>query len=156
VNTLDPAIPIVRANTLAEQTRVALSVYELGAGALTMFGMLTIVLAAIGIYGLMAYSVKQSTQEIGIRMAVGASRTDVMLTFLGRGTGLAAIGAVAGLALALAMSRSIGSLLYGVTAYDALAFTAATIIVMGIALAASVFPAWSASTTDPLTALRHR
>ena len=156
VNTLDPAIPIVRANTLAEQTRVALSVYELGAGTLTMFGLLTIVLAAIGIYGLVAYSVKQSTQEIGIRMAVGASRSDVMLTFLRRGTGLAAMGAIAGLALALTMSRAIGSLLYGVTAYDALAFTAATIIVMGIALAASVFPAWSASKTDPLSALRHR
>ena len=156
VNTLDPAIPIVRSITLPEQTRVALSVYELGAGALTMFGTLTIVLAAIGIYGLVAYSVKQSTHEIGIRMAVGANRTDVMLTFLRRGTGLAALGAGAGLALALAMSRSISSLLYGVTAYDALAFTGATAIVMGIALAASVFPAWSASNTDPLAALRHR
>ncbi|HJU42303.1 MAG TPA: ABC transporter permease [Vicinamibacterales bacterium] len=156
VNAVDPAIPIMRATTLQEQTRVALTVYQLGAGALTMFGALTIILAAIGIYGLVAYSVKQSTQEIGIRMAVGASRTNVMLAFLRRGTGLAAIGAITGLALALAISRSIHSLLYGVTAYDALAFGGATIIVMTIALAASIFPAWSASKTDPLTALRHR
>jgi predicted permease len=156
VNTLDPAIPIVRSTTLHEQTRVALSVYTLGAGALTMFGALTMILAAIGIYGLVAFTVKQSTQEIGIRMAVGASRTDVLLTFLRRGTGLAAFGAVAGVALAFAMSRSLSSLLYGVTASDVLSFAAATAIVMGIALAASLLPAWSAANTDPLSALRHR
>jgi predicted permease len=156
VNTIDPAIPIVRSMTLQEQTRVALSVYTLGAGALTMFGALTIILAAIGIYGLVSYSVKQSTQEIGIRMAIGASRADVMLTFLSRGTRLAAIGAVAGLGLALATSRSIGSMLYGVAASDAVSFGAATTIVMAIALAASLLPAWAASNTDPLSALRRR
>ena len=78
---------------LAEQTRVALAIYQLAAGALTMFGVMTIVLAAIGIYGLVAYTVQQSTQEIGIRMAVGAGRSDVVWTFLRRGTTLAAIGA---------------------------------------------------------------
>ena len=156
VNSLDPAIPIVRATTLSEQTRVALSAYQLGAGALTMFGVLTMLLAAIGIYGLVAFAVKQSTQEIGIRMAVGASRTDVMITFLRRGTSLAAIGAGVGLTLALSMSRSIGSLLYGVTPRDALSFAVATAIVMAIAIAASLLPAWSASKTDPLSALRHR
>jgi predicted permease len=156
VRALDPQLPIARSLTLAEQSRQALSVYQMATGTLTMFGTMTIVLAAIGIYGLVAYSVKQSTQEIGIRMAIGASRTDVMFTFLRRGTGLAAIGAVAGLALALVLSRSIGSLLYGVTAYDALAFTGATVIVMAIALTASLLPAWTASRTDPLSALRHR
>ena len=156
VNTLDPSIPIVRSMTLSEQTRVALSVYELGAGALTMFGALTMILAAIGIYGLVAFAVKQSTQEIGIRMAVGASRTDVLLTFLRRGTGLSALGALAGLALAFAMSRSMSALLYGVTSSDALSFAGATVVVMAIALAASLLPAWTASKTDPLTALRHR
>ena len=93
VHTLDPQIPIVRSVMLAEQTRVALSIYQLAAGALTMFGVMTIVLAAIGIYGLVAYTVQQSTQEIGIRMAVGAGRGDVVWTFLRRGTMLAAIGA---------------------------------------------------------------
>ena len=94
----------MRSATLTEQTRVALSVYELAAGALTMFGVMTIVLAAIGIYGLVAYTVQQSTQEIGIRMAVGARRVDVVWTFLRRGTLLAAIGAAIGLVVAVALS----------------------------------------------------
>ena len=156
VQSLDPAIPIVRSATLSEQTRVALSVYQLAAGALTMFGVMTIVLAAIGIYGLVAYTVRQSTQEIGIRMAVGASRGQVVWNFLGRGTRLAGIGAAIGLAVAIAGSGAIASLLYGVGARDLVAFGGGTAIVMLIALLASLFPAWRASKTDPLTALRHR
>jgi ABC-type antimicrobial peptide transport system permease subunit len=146
----------VRSAMLSEQTRVALSVYELAAGALTMFGVMTIVLAAIGIYGLVAFTVQQSTQEIGIRMAVGAQRRDVAWSFLGRGATLAALGAAIGLAVAMAMSGAIGSLLYGIGARDAIAFAGGTALVMTIALTASFFPAWKASRTDPLTALRHR
>jgi macrolide transport system ATP-binding/permease protein len=153
---IDPVIPIVRTTTLAEQTKVALSVYQLAAGALTMFGAMTIVLAAIGIYGLVAYTVQQSTQEIGIRMAVGASRGDVVWTFLGRGTLLAGIGAAIGLLIAIGASRAIASLLYGVGARDLIAFGAGTALVMTIALVASFVPAWRAAKTDPLTALRHR
>ena len=92
-STSRPSIPRSRSCdrcTLTEQTRVALSVYELAAGALTMFGVMTIVLAAIGIYGLVAYTVQQSTQEIGIRMAVGANRVDVVWDFLRRGAMLPA------------------------------------------------------------------
>ncbi|MEP6783667.1 MAG: FtsX-like permease family protein, partial [Acidobacteriota bacterium] len=126
------------------------------AGALSMFGIMTIVLAAIGIYGLVAYTVQQSTQEIGIRMAIGAQRTDVAWSFLGRGAGLAAIGAVIGLIVAAAISNAIGSLLYGVGARDTIAFAGGTGVVIGIALVASFFPAWKASKIDPLTALRHR
>jgi predicted permease len=153
---IDPTIPIMRSSTLKERAKVALSVYELAAGALTMFGVMTIVLAAIGIYGLVAYTVQQSTQEIGIRMAVGAQRRDVALNFLGRGAGLAAIGAAIGFAIAFAVSGAIGSLLYGIGARDVIAFAGGTAIVMGIALTASFFPAWKASRVDPLTALRHR
>jgi len=156
VQEIDPAIPIVRSATLSEQTRVALSVYELAAGALTMFGVMTIVLAAIGIYGLVAFTVQQSTQEIGIRMAVGAQRRDVAWSFLGRGAKLAALGAAIGLAVAISISGAIGSLLYGIGARDAIAFAGGTAVVMTIALTASFFPAWKASRTDPLTALRHR
>ena len=156
VQALDPQIPIVGSITLEEQTRVALAIYQMAAGALTMFGLMTIVLAAIGIYGLVAYTVQQSTQEIGIRMAVGARRADVVWSFLGRGARLAGIGAVIGLVIATAASGAIGSLLYGVGARDLVAFAGGTSVVMAIALAASLFPAWRASRIDPLTALRHR
>jgi predicted permease len=153
---VDPAIPIMRSATLKEQTKVALSIYELAAGVLTMFGAMTIVLAAIGIYGLVAFTVQQSTREIGVRMAVGAQRRDVGWAFLRRGAALAGAGAAIGLAVAFTVSGAIGSLLYGVGARDAIAFAGGTTLVMSIALAASFFPAWKASRTDPLTALRHR
>ena len=156
VESTDPAIPIVRSVTLAEQTRVALSVYELSAGALTMFGVMTIVLAAIGIYGLVAYTVQQSTQEIGIRMAIGARRSDVVWNFLRRGASLAGMGTVIGLMLAFVASGAIGSLLYGIGSRDLIAFAGGTFVVMAIALTASFFPAWRASRIDPLKALRHQ
>jgi ABC-type antimicrobial peptide transport system permease subunit len=156
VNTLDPQIPIVRSVMLPEQTRVALAIYQMAAGAITMFGVMTILLAAIGIYGLVSYTVQQSTQEIGIRMAVGARRLDVMWTFLRRGTLLAAIGAAIGLVAAVALSGALRSLLYGVGPRDVVSLTGGTAVVMTIALVASLLPAWKASRTDPLTALRHR
>jgi predicted permease len=156
VQAIDPAIPITLSRTLTEQSRVALSVYELAAGALTMFGLMTILLAAIGIYGLVAYTVQQSTHEIGIRMAIGASRIDVVRDFLKRGITLAGIGAAIGLVLAAAASGAIRSLLYGVDARDLVSFGGGTLIVMSIALAASMVPAWRASRIDPLKALRHQ
>ena len=156
VQALDPAIPITRSLTLQEQTRAALTVYQLAAGVLTMFGIMTIVLAAIGIYGLVAYTVEQSTQEIGIRMAIGARRIDVVADFLRRGATLAGAGAAIGLALAAAGSTAIQSLLYGVGARDAVAFGGGTLLVMFIALAASLLPAWRASRIDPLKALRRQ
>jgi ABC-type antimicrobial peptide transport system permease subunit len=121
-----------------------------------MFGVMTILLASIGIYGLIAYSVQQSTHEIGIRMAVGASRVDVAWTFLKRGFVITGIGASIGLVLAVLMGSAIRTLLYGVSTTDVIAFGGGTILVMSIALAASFFPAWRASRTDPLQALRHQ
>ena len=156
VHTLDPQIPIVRSVMLPEQTRVALAIYQMAAGAITMFGVMTILLAAIGIYGLVSYTVQQSTQEIGIRMAVGARRLDVVWTFLRRGTLLAAIGAAIGLVAAVALGGALRSLLYGVGPRDAVSLVGGTAVVMTIALVASLLPAWKASRTDPLTALRHR
>jgi predicted permease len=156
VQQVDAAIPITRSATLVDQTRAALSVYELSAGALTMFGVMTIVLAAIGIYGVVAYTVQQSTQEIGVRMAIGASRANVAWNFLSRGAWLAGTGATIGLGIAITLSGAIRSLLYGVGARDVMAFAGATAVVMAVALAASFFPAWKASKVDPLSALRHQ
>ncbi len=154
MQSLDATIPIVKPTTFGEQTRAALNVYQLAASALTMFGVMTIVLAAIGIYGLVSYTVRQSTQEIGICMAIGASRSAVVWTFLGRGTWLAGIGAVIGLVVAIAVSGAIASLLYGVGARNLVSFSGGTAVVMATALLASLLPAWRASRVDPLTALR--
>jgi len=156
VQAVDATIPILRSTSLAEQTRVALSVYELAAGTLTMFGLMTIVLAAIGIYGLVAYTVQQSTKEIGIRLAIGARRIDVLRSFLGRGIVVAGVGTIVGLGMAAAMSTATRSLLYGVVARDLIAFGGGTAVVLLVALAASFLPAWRAARVDPLTALRHQ
>ena len=156
VRAIDPLLPIARSLTLAEQARQALSVYQMAAGALMMFGIMTILLAAIGIYGLVSFTVKQGTQEIGIRIAIGASRRDVAWTFVRRGTMLAAAGAAIGLAISIGLSGAIRSLLYGVGPRDLLSFGGGIAIVMIVALFASFVPAWRAAMIDPLAALRHR
>src|SRR5204862_5199681 len=109
---------------------------------------------AIGLYGLIAYTVEQSRHEVGICMALGASRVDVLRRFLGRGVRLGVVGTAIGLALALAMARLMTALLYGVSAVDPRAFTGGAAAVLGIAFAASFVPAWKASRTDPIAALR--
>ena len=157
VQAIDPTIPITRSTTLTEQTRVALSVYELAAGALTMFGVMTIVLAAIGIYGLVAYTVQQSTQEIGIRMAIGASRDRCACGIsCGAARCWRASARRSGWSWRPRRAARFDSLLYGVGARDAIAFGGGTMVVMAIAIVASLVPAWRASRTDPLKALRHQ
>lgn len=150
----DPNLPLLSSRLLIDQTRVALSPYELAAGTLVMFGVMTILLSALGIYGLVAYTVQQSTQEIGIRLAIGASRRDVVRQFFTRGVSLSAIGIVLGLAGSFAATRFLAVALYGVGALDAVSFGGATLLVTMIALTASVVPALRASRTDPLVALR--
>jgi predicted permease len=156
VQALDPDLPILEARMLSEQTRVALTVFEMAARVLAMIGAMAVALAALGIYGLTAYTVKQSTHEIGIRMALGAQRADVVWRFLGRGLRLGAIGAAIGMAAALAVTRLLATLLYGVSATDVVSFVTASGVVLGIALAASVVPAWRAARTNPIAALRHQ
>ena len=156
IETLDPNVPLVRTNMLRDHTRSALSIFTMAAGTLSVFGVIAMMLTAIGTYGLVAYAVRQSTHEIGIRIAVGADRRDVLGRFLRRGLTLGAAGAVCGLALSLTIARLLASLLYGVSPTDAVSFSAALALVMTIVLVASLIPAWRASTTDPIAALRHR
>ncbi len=156
IETLDPNVPIVRANMLGDQTRSALSIFTMAAGTLTVFGAIAMLLTAIGTYGLVSYAARQSTHEIGIRIAVGADRKDLLVRFLRRGLSLGAAGAACGLVLSLLVARLLTSVLYGVSPTDVVAFTAALSLVMTIVLLASLIPAWRASRTDPVVALRHR
>ena len=156
IQTLDANVPLVRANMLRDQTRSALSIFSMAAGTLSVFGVIAMMLTAIGTYGLVSYAARQSTHEIGIRIAVGADRRDVLGRFLGRGLRLGAVGAVCGLALSLMTARILSAVLYGVSPTDAVSFSAALALVMTVVLLASLVPAWRASRTDPIAALRHR
>jgi putative ABC transport system permease protein len=124
------------------------------AAALGTFAGVALVLAAIGLYGLLAYSVAQRTREIGVRMALGAPRRGILALVLGQGAVLAGVGVVAGLAGAFAVTRYLSSLLFGITPLDPSTFVAVAIVFSGVALLASYVPARRATGVDPLVALR--
>jgi len=153
---LDPELPLIHARPLAFETRGATVLLEFMSVMLFVFGTAGMALAAMGIYGLVAYSVKQSTHEIGIRMALGAHTLSIVRRFLGHGLRLGAIGAGLGIVAALGISRLLGSVLFGVSATDAVAFARAVAIVVGVVVVATLVPAWRAARTNPLNALRHQ
>ena len=121
---------------------------------LTIFGAVALVLAAIGIYGLMAYSVQQRTQEIGIRMALGADRSTIRNLVVWQGMRLALVGMVAGIAAAFGLTRLIASFLFGVKSWDPLVFVTVPIVLAGVAMLAVWLPASRAARLDPMQALR--
>jgi ABC-type antimicrobial peptide transport system permease subunit len=121
---------------------------------LTIFGASALVLAAIGIYGLMAYSVEQRTQEMGIRMALGADRTAIRRLVVWHGMRLALVGVAIGIGAAFGLTRFIASFLFGVKTWDPLVFVTVPIVLSLVALLAVWMPATRASRLDPLKALR--
>jgi putative ABC transport system permease protein len=155
VRNLDPTLPVYEAKTLREHMRLALFPLHAGAVAVGSFAFLAMILAAIGIYGVMAYSVAQRTQEIGIRMALGARAVDVWKMVLRQGIFLTAVGMFCGLLFALGLSKIIASLLYGVSATDPLTFLLISVLLAAVALLASFLPARRATKVDPVMAIRN-
>lgn len=154
VRAIDPDMPIVGPRLMTDVIDSSVADRRFDTYLLGAFALLALALAATGIYGLIAYSVVQRTREIGVRLALGALPRDVVRLVLGDGARLAGIGIVLGLAGALSLTRLIRSLLFHVSPVDPVSFAAASALLLGVALAASLLPAWRASRTDPQTAMR--
>lgn len=152
---LDKDQPVFEVKTMEEVRSLSVSMYSFSSVSLGIFAVIALLLAAIGIYGVMSYAVMQRTQEIGIRMALGARAVDVMKLVVRNGMTLALIGVVAGLAGAFALTRLLQSLLFGVTSTDALTFGVVTLGLLLVALLACYIPARRATKVDPLVALRY-
>jgi len=155
VRALDRDIPIVKLRTMRQVVADSLSEPRLLTGFLGAFAGFALVLTAIGIYGITAYSVSQRMHEMGIRVALGASYGDVLAVVLCKGAFLAGAGVVIGIPVALAMSRVMGSLLYGISPRDLTVFAAVPVVLVAVALAASYLPARRAARVDPMAALRY-
>jgi putative ABC transport system permease protein len=151
---IDRDQPVSGLKTMSEMRSESLASLRFNAVALSIFAGLGLILAAVGIYGVMAYSVGQRTHEIGIRMALGAQPAAVMRLVLGQGMLLVLIGVAAGLALSFGLTRIMASLLYGVTATDPVTFVAVAVALSLVALLANYIPARRATKVDPLVALR--
>ena len=129
---------------------------RMGALLLSGFGLLALVLASIGLYGVVAFSVAQRTREVGIHMALGARPAQVLRTVVGEGMSMVAVGTVVGIVLAALAMQPLATFLYGVSPVDGMVFGAATALLLGVALLASVIPARRAAAVNPVDALRYR
>ncbi len=150
-----PGDVIYNVETMKEVISHSFAARRLTMMLLGIFASLALALSCVGIYGVISYLVSQRTQEIGVRMALGAKRGDVLRLILGQGTRMALIGVMVGISLSLGLTRLLTHLLFGVTAYDPLTFTAVAFVLLAVAVAACCVPALRATRIDPVVALRY-
>jgi len=151
---VDPDLPLDRLRQLRDIVNVSVARPRFYMSLIASFAIIAVVLAAVGIYGVISYTVSQRSRELGIRIALGASGPKVMAHVLRPGLALTASGVGIGIVASLALTRLIASLLFGVTPVDPLTFGAVTAVLLGVAVAACVVPARRASRVDPLVAMR--
>jgi putative ABC transport system permease protein len=155
VQAVDPALPLYEVMTMSERMETSLAARRLNLLLLGVFAALALLLAGVGVYGVIAYLVSQRAHEIGIRMALGAQASDVLRMVVWQGMRLTLIGVALGLAAALALTRVMKNLLFNVSANDPATFAGIALLLAGVALIASYIPARRATKVDPLLALRH-
>ena len=155
VQSLDTNVALTNLNTIEELIDQGLWAPRAGAALLSVFGALALLLAVVGVYGVLSYSVNQQTREIGIRMAMGAQATGVLRLVVGQGMRLAVAGLLLGLVIALAAMRVLDSLLFGVSAHDPFIFLGVSFVLISAAVLACYIPARNATRVDPIVALRY-
>ncbi len=152
---LDKNLVLLQPQTIAQRNAAGFSEQRFIGWLLAIFALLAVVLAATGLYGLISYTTAARTREIGVRMALGAEKRDVLRLILRGGVALALVGVAAGLCAAAALTKYVASLLYGVRANDPATFVGVGILLLGVALMASYVPARRATKVDPMVALRY-
>ena len=152
---IDPNQPLVRVRTMEENMAATVAQPRFRTWLIGIFAGLALILAGVGVYGVMSYTVTQRTSEISIRVTLGAQPEDVFRIVVGEGLRLALTGVGAGILGALALTRLLRSFLYGISAYDPLTFVGVALILTLVAVAASFFPARRATLVDPMVALRY-
>jgi putative ABC transport system permease protein len=156
VHSIDKNLPVTDVESLPDALGQSISRERFRTFLLGSFSAIALLLAAVGIFGIVSYSASQRNQEIGIRIAVGAQRRDILRLILGQGAKLALLGLGVGVVLALLLTRLMASLLYNVSATDPLTFGGVAIILLGVAITACYIPARRAIRVDPIVALRHQ
>jgi putative ABC transport system permease protein len=154
IDEIDKNVPVYRVRTLPDYLSKSIAQPRLNAMLVGLFALIALLLAAAGIFGVMSYSVTQRTQEIGIRLALGAQRYDVLCLIIGQGMRFVAAGVVLGLIGVIVCTRLLQSLLFGVGATDLPTMFAVTLILTAVAFVACLLPARRASRVDPIIALR--
>jgi predicted permease len=152
---IDPDLPIGEISTMAEQVSSNLAQQRLVARLTSMFGALALGLACLGLYGVMSYTVAQRTSEMGVRLALGASRRGILFLVMRQTAALTAAGIAGGLLMSFLTARTVSSLLFGLSPYDPVTMIAAASVLLAVALASGLKPAWRAAMLDPMVALRY-
>jgi putative ABC transport system permease protein len=152
---IDPAQPLVKPRTMEDNVATSVAQPRFRTWLIGIFAGLALLLAAVGIYGMLSYSVTQRTREIGIRVTLGAERSHILMTVAGEGLRFTLLGVALGVAGGLAVTRLLQGFLFGVSAFDPGAFAGAAVLLVGVAVAASLVPARRATRVDPMVALRN-